>query len=150
MKRNYSLILLPFLLFLTACSSHYRASSHHHRHHNHVSLGVHSHSNSGKVLGALLIGGLIGHALSEAAHDHDEPVPAGRVSKTVTTTTVTTTDDELSNGYSLKSQPNRAMLLPEQKKWYQLGDDGHCYLMQTDTDSTADAKVVSAVPKSMC
>ncbi|MGX5202856.1 hypothetical protein [Aliikangiella sp. IMCC44632] len=151
MKRNYSLLLLPVLLLLTACSSHYRASSHHHhRHHSHLSVGVHGHSNAGKVLGALLIGGLIGHAISEAGHEHDEPEPVKSITQKVTTTTTTTSEDELTNGYTLPSRSQSIKLSPEQKKWYQQGDDGNCYLMQTDTNSRADAQVVSAVPKSMC
>ncbi len=138
--RTISLSLAPILLLITACSSHYSVSSHSHRHHrSHVSVGVHGHGG-GEVLGALIVGGIIGHALSEASenksHDHNS-----------------VNDDELVNGYTVDKADNQNsnQVLPEknaeQNRFYQLGQDGNCYLMEKEGD---EVNIVSAVPQFSC
>ena len=142
MKLPVSLFVVPILIFTTACSSHYSVSSHHHaRHHGHVSVGVHSHSrgDGAKVLGALIVGGLIGHALSEANKEEE------RVQRRVVTSDKQT--DEMVNGYpidSLQVQPEKN---EEQNRYYQIGQDGNCYLMES---KKRKEQIVAAVPKFSC
>ncbi|TQV87716.1 hypothetical protein [Aliikangiella coralliicola] len=147
MKFPVTLLLAPALIFITACSTHYSASSHHgyhHGHRGHVSVGVHGHGHSraSDVVGALVVGGIIGHLLTEASHD-DEPVQ-----RVVTTTSHSTSDEELVNGYSVGDEDG---YLPEvnseQDRYYQVGQDGNCYLME---DKDGKDKIVTMVPKFSC
>jgi hypothetical protein len=157
MKLYASLVIVPLLLVTTACSSHYSASSHaharghnshhdrhsHSRHHSsHVSIGVNSHHRGGKLLGALIVGGLIGHAITEASHDHDEHHSAHN-SKQLQGSNET---DELVNGYKVKSEV-KAEKQAEQNRYYELGDDGNCYLMQKKNSSS---DIIAAVPSYSC
>lgn len=146
MKINPSLIAVPVLFFTTACSTHYSVSGHSHRHHrSHVSVGVHGHSHgsAGNVLGALIIGGLIGHALTEASHEKEEEKRLGRIRES--------SADSLENGYSIKQSETSHEVKPEknseQNRFYQLGQDGKCYLMEKKGESV---EIVSAVPPFSC
>ncbi|WP_444997210.1 hypothetical protein [Aliikangiella sp. IMCC44359] len=140
MKFAYSLLVVPLVITLSACSTHYRASSHHgykHHRHGHVSVGVHGHHHGrgGSILGALVVGGVIGHLLTEAhkkdAHAEHVVVPSDE-------------DDELVNGYTINDENE---LSEEQKRWYQLGKNGKCYLMETINGKT---DIISLVPINMC
>jgi len=74
MKFSVTLLLAPILMFTIACSPHYSVSNHGHRHHrSHVSVGVHGnvHSDAGSVIGALIVGGVIGHILTEEANSEE-------------------------------------------------------------------------------
>ena len=144
-----SLIIAPLVIFLTACSTHYSASGHSHRHHSsHVSVGYHGHGG-GKVLGALVVGGIIGHILTEAAHE-DEVTHSPR---TIDDDHYYEDDDvdEVVNGYSVEPGGQGASRMPEQnndvEKWYQRGQDGKCYLMKAEGDKD---QIVSAVPDYAC
>ena len=137
MKLSLSLILAPLIIFLTACSTHYSASSHHgHHRHGHVSVGVHGHHGGGEVLGALIVGGIIGHMLTEASQEEE------RRHTTVIESEIDDSD-EVVNGYSIGADD-----VPEEsRKWYQRGKDGNCYLMET---VDGEAEIVSMVPKYSC
>lgn len=136
MKIPFSILVVPVLVFISACSTHYSASSHHHRH-GHVSVGVHGHHHGkgATVLGALIVGGIIGHMLTEAAHEGERHQVAPPLSE----------DDELVNGYPIE-ETTKAIPL-EQQRYYQIGEDGLCYLME---DLDGDSKVVAMVPKYSC
>lgn len=140
MKFSYSLLVAPVIIMLSACSSHYSASSHHgynnHRH-GHVSVGINGHhrGRAGNLLGALVVGGVIGHLLTEASKKENSEVVHS-------TSSINNDNDELLNGYPLDDE-----LADEQKQWYQLGKDGNCYLM---TSINGNADIVSLVPKNMC
>ena len=140
MNRLLSLLMAPLLVLTTACSTHYSASSHHGYHghrHGGVSVGVSGHGHGGgELLGALIVGGIIGHALTEAAEEE----------RTYRRTVIETNDDsdEVANGYPVsKSKP----LAVEQSKSYQLGQDGNCYLMES---VDGEAQIVSMVPGYSC
>ena len=145
MKHLSSILALPIAIFLAGCSTHYSVSDHGHRHHrSHVSVGVHGHSHGrgGEVLGALIIGGIIGHALSEANEQDEREKVRGRNSAD---------NDELVNGYPLKNTRKSGGVQPEknseQNRSYQLGQDGNCYLME---QKDKDVEIVAAVPKFSC
>lgn len=149
MKFPTTLLAAPVLLFLTACSSHYSAGHRHgyghHSHGGHVSVGVHGghHGRGGAVIGALIVGGVIGHLLTEAAQN-EETGSTGQQPKGNTENA----QDELVNGYPLKPQQKiKAELNEEQSQFYQLGEDGNCYLMKKVEQSV---EVISAVPKYSC
>lgn len=135
MKKVISLVLTPFLLLITACSTHYSASTGgYYRGHNHVSVGVSGHHSSGNVLGALIVGGIIGHLITEAAEGSE------REDVIIQDDSL---DDELVNGYSI----DESEAYEQQSKWYQLGQDGHCYLMEM-VDGVQE--VISVVPDYSC
>ena len=145
MKIPATLLLAPALIFITACSSHY--SAHHggyHGHRGHVSVGVHGHGHGrgANVVGALVVGGIIGHLLTEASHDKHESRRAA-----VPETSSGTSDDELVNGYSLEEDTYKPEVNEEQNRYYQLGQDGNCYLMEDKGD---ESKIVTMVPKFSC
>ena len=79
---------------MTACSSHYSVAGHGngHGHSNgHVSVGVHGSGKVKNVVGALLVGGMIGHLLTEQANDEEPKDASSKETKT---------EDELVNpGY---------------------------------------------------
>jgi len=122
-----------------ACSSHYSAHSGYGRH-GHVSVGVHGHGHGGgEVLGALIVGGIIGHVLTEAAQEEKQE-------KVYRTTSIEAEDDSdaVVNGYTIEQKKE---IRPEQRKWYQLGKDGNCYLMEL---VDGEAQIVSMVPQYSC
>ena len=132
MKLPLTLLLAPIIMLTTACSSHYTASSHSRGHHNgHVSVGIHSghHGSSGSVLGALIIGGVIGHLLTEGANQKTEIKNQNKNDSS---------EDELVNGYSISDEliSNQSSVQAErnneQNRFYQLGKDENCYLMEKD------------------
>ncbi len=144
MNKNYSLILVPVLLFITACSSHHRMGHGHRHYRSHVSVGVHSghHMSGGDVVGALIVGGIIGHILTEAAHDDEPHSNHVHTTQKVTTMTVTTSEDELVNGYEIPKNQ-------ETNQWYEAGENGECYLMKK-SQNVGKVKVISTVPHYMC
>jgi len=121
MNKKLTLLLAPLFMLITACSSHHSVSSHA-RFDNHVSVGVHGHARTSGVVGALIIGGVIGHLLTEEANNRDpNPVISQKVSS----------QDELVNGYPISEQQSiQAEKNDEQNKYYKLGKDGNCYLME--------------------
>ena len=143
MKHISSFLALPIAIILIGCSTHYAVSDHGHRHHrSHVSVGVHGHSHGhgGEVLGALIVGGLIGHALSEANEQSEREKAQSRNAGD---------DDELVNGYPISGKSNGVQpeKNSEQKRFYQLGQDGNCYLMEQKQNTV---EIVAAVPKFSC
>jgi hypothetical protein len=150
MKLSASFLFAPIILLTTACSSHYAVSNHGHGHghrSNHVSVGVHgsSHGNAGSVLGALIVGGVIGHILTEEANNDDKHSENNQrqVNKRMSS------EDELVNGYPIESKSTSKLEKnDEQNRFYQLGKDGKCYLMEKARNGTVD--IVSMVPEFSC
>ncbi|MDH5433601.1 MAG: hypothetical protein OEY19_06615 [Gammaproteobacteria bacterium] len=96
----------------------------------HVGVGVHGEVRGGKnVVGALIVGGLIGHALTEAAHENEEKEKQQAQQK---------------SGSQNNTSANRT---PEQSRFYQMGEDGNCYLVES---VDGGLKVISQVPKYTC
>lgn len=140
MKIMPSIFAVIVLLFTTACSTHYSVHGHSHPHHRgNVTVGVHGHSHgrAGAVLGALVVGGVIGHMISEASDD-DEPQRRVVVEKEYSDDT-----ESVVNGYEIDSHQTA----PLDSRWYQRGKDGKCYLMES-VDGTS--QVVSLVPDYSC
>jgi hypothetical protein len=148
MKFTVSLLVAPILVFTTACSSHYSVSNHGHGHHrNHVSVGVHgsSHGNAGGVIGALIVGGVIGHLLTEEANHENA---TSKSNKSVINKQLTA-EDELVNGYTLEQKISPKLEKnEEQNRFYKLGKDGKCYLMENANNGEVD--IVSMVPEYSC
>ena len=143
MKLSLSLFVAPAVIFLSACSTHYAVSSHHghnYGHRGHVSVGVHGHShgNAGAVLGALVVGGVIGHMISEASEEHQDE------HRRVVVESQGDDTDTVVNGYEIDSQPSPE---PVNSRWYQLGKDGKCYLMESENGRS---QIVSLVPNYSC
>lgn len=141
MRIPTSILFVPVLVFISACSTHYSASSHHYRHsHSHVSVGVHGHYHGGgRVLGALIVGGIIGHMLTEAAHHEEESQQRQVVPP------LSSDEDELVNGYPLEQKATPVSA--EQQRFYQLGDDDRCYLME---EADGEPKIIAMVPRYSC
>lgn len=140
MKISVSLLFAPILMLTTACSSHYSASSYGH-HRGHVSVSLHGghHSSSGDVLAALIVGGVIGHLLTEEAHKDNVSSQTVKQSR----------DDELLNGYPLSSKATiQIEKNSEQNRFYQSGKDKNCYLMERNDEGAV--VIVAMVPKFSC
>ncbi len=147
MKIPFSILLVPVLLLTSACSTHYSASSHHRYGHGsgHVSVGGHGshHSRGGELLGALIIGGIVGHLLTEASEQESaRDVGVSRRNQ------VSTADDALLNGYPITQKPGVSVeRSSEQARFYQIGKDGNCYLME---EKQSGVEVISMVPDFSC
>ncbi|MET1254559.1 hypothetical protein [Aliikangiella maris] len=155
MKFAYSLIAVPIIIFLSACSSHYSVSSHHgyhgHRHgHGHVSVHSRHHVRGSDVLGALIVGGVIGHVLTEASHQREQHSsshnsPPHNSSSHYTRIESMPDDDDRYDDDNSHSPTDE--LSDEYRRWYQSGKDGKCYLMEK---INGKSEIVSLVPLNMC
>ena len=73
---NLPVLLVPLMLS-SSCASHHSGHhrSGHHGHYppvsGHVSIHSGHHGDGGVILGALILGGLIGHVITEASHEQD-------------------------------------------------------------------------------
>jgi len=86
------------------------------------------------------VGGVIGHLLTEGARAQEtkEATPQK-----------TSSEDELVNGYPISEQESiQAEKNDEQNKYYKLGNDGNCYLMEDVEDG--ESSVISQVPMYSC
>lgn len=121
--RLLSITLLTSLLLLSGCAGHYSTSSHHgsYGYSNHIGVGIHTHGRGNQVLGALVVGGVIGHLLTKSAN-------ANKTKKSST------------------NKHNKT--IDEQRLFYQLGEDGHCYLMEIDENEQVN--VVAQAPDYSC
>jgi len=145
MKIKASILLFPLLMSLIGCST--RVSTHHgYGHHGHVSLGVHGSKSDGAVVGALIVGGIIGSILTDAKNKEEaamnQKVQADNSSQS----------SELVGGYSIQQDNqvdygNTAATREVNTQWYQVGKDGNCYLMGIDKGVT---DVISAVSSKLC
>lgn len=162
MKFSPSALVVPFLILTTGCSSHLSSGyGHNYGHHGHVSVGVHGHSSGAAVVGALIVGGVIGTIIADSKN---EQAKQANISQNQPVT-----QDELVNGYSIENSQGETEASYVEKpaeqnqseteyqtalsgnssdvQWYQYGKDGNCYLMGVDKGVT---DVVSAVPKKKC
>lgn len=120
MKFAVTSLFAALILLLSSCAGHYSASSHYNSRYgysNHVGVGIHTHGRGSQVLGALAVGGLIGHLLTKSAENKKREVA------------------------------NRTRVYDEQNRFYQLGEDGNCYLMGRDGDQV---NIITKVSKSFC
>jgi len=81
MKKVKILMVFTILFVVQSCAVHHPLNSHRDsRHNGHISIhsGVSIHggnySHHGNLLGALIVGGIIGHMLTEAAHDEAKEI----------------------------------------------------------------------------
>lgn len=152
MRLPVTVLLAPALLLISACSTHYAASGHHGyghgRGHGQVSVGVHgrSHGHAGAVVGALVVGAVVGHLLTDAANKKQR---SGQVSSSTSSRDhVASPEDELVNGYPIRKQQTQVLEKNiEQNKFYQLGKDGNCYLMENKGEEVI---IISMVPAYSC
>ncbi len=150
MKLSPSVLIVPLLVLITGCSSHV-SSGYGYGHHGHVSISGHGHGSGAAVVGALIVGGIIGTIIADSKNQQ-----ANRQAEQANNSQVQTgTQDELVNGYAIDNSQNdseteyQTALAENQTnvQWYQYGKDGNCYLMGVDKGVT---DVVSAVPKKKC
>ena len=171
MKNYLSFWFVPLLFLLVGCSTrvstHHRHHNHEYRHHNHVSVGVHGRASGAGVLGALIVGGIIGSIIHDQQHQHEEDIAQ---QDDLIEPQTTTEAGELANGYPLEENPSHQntqatngsqastessdkefqQVKQQQSKsieWHQVGKDGQCYLMGVSNGVT---DVIAAVPESNC
>ncbi len=171
MKKYLSFWFVPLLFLLVGCSTrvstHHRHHNHEYRHHNHVSVGVHGRASGAGVLGALIVGGIIGSIIHDQQHQHDheiaqqddleEPQPtteAGELANGYSIeeehsqqSTPATSNSQVSSESSDKEFENAKQRQAKPVEWHQLGKDGQCYLMGVNNGVT---DVIAAVPESNC
>lgn len=153
----FSYLLVPALLLTSGCSTYvsngYDYGYGHHR--SHVSVGVHGHSSGAAVLGALIVGGIVGSIITDAKNKEEAKQHGTNDEGLGKTSSQKDTQDELVNGYSvdnsqpMESQEYQAAVQSNESKiqWYQYGKDGNCYLMGIEKGVT---DVISAVPANQC
>lgn len=168
MKSSLSLLLVPFLLLTLGCStriSHHHGYDHGHRSHNHVSVGVRSNRSGAAVIGALVVGGIIGSIIADSEHEKQHArEDALNSSEDIVQQDAQGSNDvgdsqDLSDNIDEQSAPlsaeERAAVeqyndqqakQQSQTTWYQVGKDSKCYLMGieqgiTNVISTADAEL---------
>lgn len=90
------------------------------------------------VLGALVVGGVIGHMIAESSDDKQGE------RRTVVRSEPTDDTDSVANGYEISGQTKPK---PVESRWYQVGQDGKCYLMES---INGEGQVVSVVPDYSC
>jgi len=137
MKFSPGILLVPILLLITGCSSHGSSGyGYGYGHRGHVSVGVNGHSTGAAVVGALIVGGVIGAIIADSKNQQakQQVKQANILQNQSGTQNETEYQAALSNTQS-------------DIQWYQYGKDGKCYLMGVDKGVT---DVVSAVPKKKC
>jgi len=157
MKIKISFLLVPLLALSTGCSTH--VSSVHdydYGHRGHVSVGVHGSKSDAAVVGALIVGGIIGSLINESKHEREKQALANNSNQRKSEPA--SSSSELVDGYSIDYDSidkveetddyNTKLTKGEsQVQWYQYGKDGNCYLMGIDKGVT---DVISAVPANRC
>ncbi|MBV1910869.1 MAG: hypothetical protein KUG78_16335 [Kangiellaceae bacterium] len=174
MNPKISLLIFPLLILASGCSTRV-SSTHGYSHHNHVSVGVHGRSSGAAVVGALIVGGIIGSIINENEHhkdEHDSTEQHGSNAvegsyEDYRSRSEDVTGNELTNGYSIESSIQTEPNLDETNdssvvnadlesinntqtssvQWYQLGKDNKCYLMAVSSGVT---DILSAVPDGKC
>ena len=146
MKNLMSLLLVPILIATTGCATSV-STSHGYGHHNHVSVGSSGRGNGAAVVGALIVGGIIGSIVKE--NEHKEQEEANEMAKQRANATaelqknshrVKTHDENIEYRETLSSKQS-------EMQWYQLGKDENCYLMSVSSGIT---NIISAVPIQKC
>jgi len=163
MKKTISLTLVPLLVLASGCST--RVSSnhgHYHGHQSHVSVGVHGRSSGAGVIGALIVGGIVGAMINESEHQREERLRTEQLEQQ-RSVPENGEQDELVNGYELSGTATTAnrkstdggksdyeitkSTQEDAVNWYQVGKDGNCYLM---TVANGITDIVAAVPNNKC
>jgi len=153
-------VAVPLLLLTSGCSSYVSSQHGYSGHHGHVSVGTHSRGSGAAVVGALIVGGIIGSMINEAEHEK-EKTELQHASLENSAATLGERNDELVNGYEIQesdinSEPNTDEDETVQQavkndsntvEWFQVGKDGNCYLMSVNAGVT---NVVSVVEQSNC
>ncbi len=148
MKFPHSILIIPFLIAISGCSS--RVSSgygHGYGHRGHVSVGVHGHSSAAGVIGGLIVGGIIGTIIADSKNEQArQKVERINNPQANNSQAQKSSQNELVDGYSI-DESQQADSRATNVQWYQFGKDGNCYLMGVDKGVT---DIISAVPKSQC
>jgi len=155
MKAKISYLLAPLLVLSTGCST--RVSTHHgYGHHGHVSVGVHGNKSGAAVVGALIVGGIIGSIITESKHEKEKQALANNSNQRKSESTGGSSelvdgydieDNSISEDHEKDNYDAQLTKRESQVQWYQAGKDGNCYLMGIDKGVT---DVISAVPASRC
>ena len=160
LKITPSLFIVPLLILATGCSTRV-SNGYGYDYGHHASVNVHGHGSAAGVVGALIVGGLIGAAIADSKQREENQSVEKNPSAN------TNSQDELVNGYSIDSSQNtdeneyQTALADRSSnnqssnqsnggskvQWYQYGKDGNCYLMGVDKGVT---DVISAVPNNQC
>ena len=158
MKILLSTLIVSLLILTTGCSSHVSSGyGYDYGHHGHISVSGHGHNSGAAVVGALIVGGIIGTIIADSKNEQAKQ-QALQVSSS---RDQSGTQEELVNGYSIDNSRHQAKSSDDDKteyqtalannqsdvRWYQYGKDGNCYLMGVDKGVT---DVVSAVPNKKC
>ena len=164
-------LAVPLLLITSGCSSYVSTQHGYGGHHGYVSVGTHSRGSGAAVVGALIVGGIIGSMINEAEHEK-ENAELQHTSLENSEVSQDERNDELVNGYEIQlpereseveiagnnnelpqktiefRQLNQsAQGSPSAVEWFQVGKDGNCYLMSVNSGVT---NVVSGVEPSNC
>lgn len=140
--------LFPLLIFASGCSTH--VSTRHgydYGHRGHLDVGVHGNSKGAAVVGALIVGGIIGSIITEAENEK-KLADQNKQHNSLESNRI------LSNNNALQSENFENQPISYEEKlatnstvveWFQVGKDGECYLMSvsngvTDVVSHTDAK----------
>jgi len=151
-----SLAIVSLLIFASGCSTHV-SHGYGYDYGHHTSVNLHGHASAAGVVGALIVGGLIGAAIADSKNDEQQDDRSQTDDSQLKSESQLKNEsqDELVNGYSIeppqKSDENeyQEALAGNGSKvqWYQYGKDGNCYLMGVDKGVT---DVISAVPNNQC
>ena len=149
MKLKLSFLIFPLLLLSTGCSTHLSTNNgygHGHRS-SHISVGTHSRGNGAAVVGALIIGGIIGSIVNE--NEHKEQEAANEMAKQRAEATSQLKNDSFRQQIQKENIEYRETLSSKnsEMQWYQLGKDENCYLMSVNSGVT---NIISAVPNGKC
>jgi hypothetical protein len=157
MKLSLSFIIAPLLILLMGCStriSHHHGYDYGHGGHNHVSVGVRSGKSGAAVIGALVVGGIIGSIIADSEHEkqhareqalssdeHDVVESDSDISEAHETAT-TQAQQQTMDEYNQQQAKQQSKI-----QWYQLGKDGLCYLMGIEQGVT---NVISTAESNSC
>lgn len=152
MKFQTHLLFIPLLVLTTGCATNL-SSTHGYGHQNYVS--VDTHGNGAAVVGALIVGGIIGSILNDNEREKQDAaikMAEQRAKATAELKNSAYKEQRLSQKVNDTQQDVIAYretisLKQSEMQWYQLGKDGNCYLMSVNSGVT---NIVSAVPTNKC
>jgi hypothetical protein len=146
MKYLTSLLVVLFLMITTGCATSV-STSHGYGHHNHISVGTHGRSNGAVVVGALIVGGIIGSIVKENEHKKQEQAKNMAVQRAKATAELRSVSTRQKTQIESIEYRETLSSRKSEMQWVQLGKDNNCYLMSVNNGVT---NIVSAIPIQKC
>jgi len=157
LKTLSSLVLVPVLIFASGCSTRV-STGYGYDYGHHTSVNVHGHGSAAGVVGALIVGGLIGAAINESKQNAEKQQTEEASQNPPSNAQQELVEAESNESSTVAKENEYQIVLAERNsksqstgnpkvQWYQYGKDGHCYLMGVDQGVT---DVISAVPNNQC